>query len=367
MLTLLLVDDTPENLTVLGTILQPLYRVRVANSGRRALEIANTIPPPDLILLDVMMPEMDGHEVLRQLRKSPATATIPVIFVTAMDGDEDEELGLGLGAVDYITKPVKPSIVLARIRTHLELKQARDVLADTNHYLEQELQRRMRELTLVQDISMRALAGLAETRDNETGHHIRRTQLYVEALATQLHIDSPYRMQLNSERITLLGKAAPLHDIGKVGIPDHILLKPGPLNADEWAIMQTHAKLGGDAIERAIQDEGNHAPLAFLHVAMDIAYYHHERWDGTGYPDGLSGIQIPLAARIMAVADVFDALISNRVYKRAMPPEQARAIILDGSGRQFDPVIVTAFTQIYGELVAIANRYSDPLSENRVE
>jgi putative two-component system response regulator len=355
----LVVDDMPENLAVLGELLQPDYRVRIANSGQRALEVAASNPPPDLILLDVMMPELDGYAVLKRLRLHPETRDIPVIFVTAMDDIADEEQGFMLGAVDYIHKPIKPAIVLARVRTQLELKAARDILRNQNLFLESEVARRMRENQIVQDVSMRALASLAETRDNETGNHIRRTQAYVEVLARALMELPRYGALRQHDIIDIIVKAAPLHDIGKVGIPDHILMKPGPLTPEEWAIMQTHARIGAEAIEEALQGEENHAPLAFLHIAMDIAHSHHEKWDGSGYPDRIRGDAIPLPARLMAVADVFDALISRRVYKPPMPIEQAVAIINEGRGKHFDPEIVAAFEARIDDFRQIAARYVD--------
>lgn len=355
----LVVDDMPENLAVLGGLLQPDYRVRVANSGRRALEVAGGEPRPDLILLDVMMPGLDGHAVLRRLRADAATRDIPVIFVTAMEDVADEEQGLALGAVDYIHKPVKPAIVRARVRTQLELKAARDRLRDQNAWLEAEVERRMHDKLVIQDVSMRVLASLAETRDNETGNHIRRTQAYVEVLARAL-LDVPrFAVLRNPETVDLIVKAAPLHDIGKVGIPDHILLKPGPLDADEWRIMQRHAALGADAIETALKGERDLAPLAFLHVAMDIAHYHHEKWDGSGYPEGIAGDAIPPCARLMAVADVYDALISRRVYKPPLPVDEAVRIIQAGQGRHFDPDIVAAFEARLDDFRDIAARYAD--------
>jgi putative two-component system response regulator len=357
--SVLVVDDMPENLAVLGELLQTDYRVRVANSGRRALEVATSSPQPDLILLDVMMPELDGYDVLKLLRADAATRDIPVIFVTAMDASADEERGFALGAVDYIHKPIKPAVVLARVRTQLELKAARDSLRGQNVWLEKEVARRMRENLIVQDVSMRALASLAETRDNETGNHIRRTQAYVEVLANTLAAQS-HNSGLRAEGlIDIIVKAAPLHDIGKVGIPDHILLKPGPLTPDEWEIMKTHARLGAEAIEEALEGEEDHAPLAFLHIAMDIAHSHHEKWDGSGYPEGLKGIVIPLPARLMAVADVFDALISRRVYKPPMPFDEAADIIQKGAGSHFDPDVVSAFLARFDEFRQIASRFKD--------
>jgi putative two-component system response regulator len=356
--TILIVDDTPENLMILGDILQPTYRVLAANSGRRALQIVAGDPKPDLILLDVMMPDMNGYAVLAQLRQSPRTSDIPVIFVTAMDGTEDEERGLDVGAVDYIVKPMRPSIVLARIRTQLELKQARDWLKDRNAVLEAEIARRMTENQWIQDVSIHALAHLAETRDPETGNHLRRTQAYVRALAEALREHPRFAAFLGSSHtLETLVKSAPLHDIGKVGIPDHVLLKPGKLTADEWIVMKTHARLGAEAIEQAEQ-ESDHE-VEFLAVAKEIARHHHERWDGAGYPDGLAGDAIPISARLMALADVFDALISRRVYKPPLPFDEAQAIIVAERGRQFDPDVVDAFVRHFDHFKAIATRYSE--------
>ena len=251
------------------------------------------------------------------------------------------------------------AIVRARVRSQLELKVMRDLLTNRNTNLEIEVERRIRENHLIQDVSMRALASLAETRDNETGNHIRRTQAYVEVLAQTLR-DHPRFGGLRADGIIdIIVKAAPLHDIGKVGIPDHILLKPGPLSPEEWGVMQTHARLGADAIEAALGDEDDQAPLAFLHVAMDIACSHHEKWDGSGYPEGLKGESIPVPARLMALADVFDALISRRVYKPPMPIDVANKIIQEGSGSHFDPAVVEAFADTFEEFVDIASRYGD--------
>ncbi|MFA5241014.1 MAG: two-component system response regulator [Sulfuricella sp.] len=359
---LLVVDDNPDNVALLAGLLQADYRVLAATSGRRALELARGELRPDLILLDVMMPGMDGYAVLAALRDDPATRGIPVVFVTAMNATQDEERGLEEGAVDYITKPIRSPIVLARVRTQLELKRARDWLADQNVFLEEEVARRMEENQIVQDVSIHALGYLAEMRDPETGNHIRRTQGYVEALARHLQDHPRFAPILSEQFIRLLTKSAPLHDIGKVGIPDHILLKPGKLTAEEWAVMQTHAQLGAEAIEHA--ERIAEKPVAFLALAREIAHWHHEKWDGSGYPDGLAREAIPASARLMALADVFDALISPRVYKAPMPIEQAHGIIFEGRGRHFDPDVVDAFIAILDEFTAIAQRYHDDETAN---
>lgn len=355
--TILIVDDTPENLAVLGDLLQPSYRVRAANSGPRAIQIAGSDPRPDLILLDLMMPGMDGFEVLERLRRDPVTASIPVIFVTALSATEDEQWGLGLGAVDYITKPFRPAIVLARVKTQLELKRARDWLKNQNAYLEAEVARRMAENQLIQEVSIHALARLAEIRDPETGNHLRRTQEYVRTLALHLSRHPAHEAALSPAMIDTLARSAPLHDIGKVGIPDHILRKPGKLTPDEWVVMQTHAALGAEAIEQAERDAAR--PVDFLRAAKQIARHHHERWDGSGYPDGLAGDAIPLPARLMALADVFDALTARRVYKPPMPVEEARTLIVAQRGKHFDPDVVEAFESQSAVFRDIAARFAD--------
>ena len=356
--TLLVVDDVPGNLTVLGALLRDAgYQVKAANSGRAALRYAAQHPQPDLILLDVMMPEMDGCQVLAHLRADPATCFIPVIFLTALNDIQDEERGLEQGAADYITKPFLPTLVLARVRTQLEAKRARDWLRDQNAFLETEVARRMAENDLIQRVCIRALAHLAETRDPETGNHILRTQNYVRTLAIRVKNHPRFAAFLTGQTIELLARSAPLHDIGKVGIPDYILLKPGPLAPDEWAIMKTHAQIGADAIQQTEVDVEK--PVPFLTFAKEIARWHHEKWDGSGYPDGLAGDAIPVSARLMALADVFDALISVRVYKPAMPFEQARGIIAAGRGVHFDPDMTDAFLAHFDEFQAIAQRYRD--------
>ncbi|WP_446810491.1 response regulator [Methylomonas sp. 2BW1-5-20] len=355
--TILIVDDSPENLAVLSELLQPLYRVLVATSGQRALEMVAKQPHPDLILLDVMMPGMDGYQVFERLRADPVTRPIPVIFVTAMDSMESELHGLDVGAVDYITKPILPPIILARIRTQLELKQARDWLRDENSYLEAEIAKRMSENELIQKVSIRALAHLAETRDPETGNHILRTQGYVQHLALALQNHPRFASILTDHYIELLTRSAPLHDIGKVGIPDAILQKPGKLTAEEWIVMKTHAKLGSDAIEMAERDATRE--VEFLVLAKEIAHWHHEKWDGSGYPDALVGDAIPVSARIMALADVFDALISRRVYKEPMAIDQVKAIIAEGRGLHFDPDMTDAFLADFGVFGDIAACHLD--------
>ena len=361
--TVLIIDDAPENLIILTALLRPKYRVLTASSGQDGLRIVNTAPIPDLILLDVMMPDMDGYEVIANLHKNVATSDIPVIFLTGLTTVTDEEYGLRLGAVDYISKPITPSLVLARVRTQLEAKHARDWMKNQNAILEAEVARRMQENNLIQQVSIRALAHLAETRDRETGNHILRTQGYINRLATNLIHHPRFANTLNDRYIDQLTQSAPLHDIGKVGIPDYILLKPGKHTPEEWEIMKTHAKLGSDAIEQAERDIDIRP--AFLSTAKEIAHWHHERWDGSGYPDGLAKDAIPVSARLMAIADVFDALISPRAYKPAIPFEEARDMIAAERGKHFDPDLVDTFLSDFDEFVAIALRYGDDKDKNK--
>lgn len=355
--TILVVDDTPQNLTLMSELLCSRYVVKVATNGSKALRIARSTSPPDLILLDIMMPELDGYEVCRQLKEEASTREIPVIFLTAKSEVEDEQRGFDLGAVDYIAKPISPPTLLARVKTHLTLKTAADVLRGKSDFLEKEVARRTREVEELQDITVLTMASLAETRDNETGNHIRRTQYYVMALARALMEHPRFSHYLNRETIDVLFKSAPLHDIGKVGIPDRILLKPGRFEPAEFEVMKLHTTLGRDAIDSAEDRLGRTVP--FLKCAKEIAYSHQEKWDGTGYPQGLKGDEIPVSARLMAVADVYDALISKRVYKEAFPHEKAVAIVMDGRGTHFDPDVVDAFISIQEEFREIAMRFVD--------
>jgi putative two-component system response regulator len=354
--TVMVVDDTPDNLALMSVLLRDHYIVRVANSGERALRLAES-NPPDLILLDVMMPGMNGYEVCQRLKATAGTRDIPVIFLTAKAEMEDERKGLELGAVDYITKPVSPPIVMARVKTHLALKASADFLRDQNDYLEQEVAKRTREVAAIQDVTIQAMASLAETRDSDTGNHIRRTQHYVQALAEKLRDHPRFSDFLTERTITVLFKSAPLHDIGKVGIPDRILLKPGRFEPQEFEIMKTHTTLGRNAIECAERSLGT--DVEFLRMAKEIALSHHEKWDGTGYPQGLCGDAIPISARLMALADVYDALISRRVYKDGMPHEKAVQIILSGRASHFDPDIVDAFMALQEVFRATALRFAD--------
>ena len=355
--TILVVDDERLNINLLVELLGDRHTVLVAKNGEQALARAHGSPAPELILLDIMMPEMDGYEVLRRLRSDPATHAIPVIFITAMGEVGDETKGFEMGAVDYITKPFSPAVVMARVSTQLSLERARRLLAAQNQILEEKVAERTRELELTRDVTMHSLASLAETRDNETGNHIRRTQHYVRLLAERLRDHPKYGGYLDDATIDLLFKSAPLHDVGKVGVPDSILLKPGKLTDEEFEVMKGHTTLGRDAIDSSERALGEGA--SFLRLIREIAYTHHEKWDGSGYPRGLRGEEIPISGRLMAVADVYDALISKRVYKAAFSHEKAVEIIREGRGSHFDPDMVDGFLLIADSFDAVAQRFVD--------
>ncbi|MBW8896638.1 MAG: two-component system response regulator [Massilia sp.] len=359
--TILIVDDTPDNIMLLSRLLKDKYNTKIATNGTTALQIANASPDIDLILLDVMMPGVDGYETCRQLKANPLTADIPVIFLTAKSQIEDEAMGLTLGAVDYLAKPISPPILFARVATQLTLKSAHQLLQTQNQNLEKIVSERTAQLTLMQDATIMAMASMAETRDNETGNHIRRTQNYVRALALQLRSHPRFAHELSDENIELLYKSAPLHDIGKVGIPDRILLKPGKLTSDEFEIMKLHAVYGRNTIQLVEKHLGG--SNGFLTYARQIAHSHQEKWDGSGYPDNLTGDDIPLAARLMAVADVYDALISRRVYKPPFTHQEALDIMKKGRGSHFDPDVIDAFFAIEQRFAAIAAEFNDADAE----
>lgn len=322
--TLLLVDDEPTNLHVLRHILQQDYRLIYARDGEKALLLCQQ-EQPNLILMDVMMPGMSGYDVCRQLKRDPATTNIPVIFITAMTDTRDEAEGFQAGAVDYMTKPVSPAIVRARVRTHLSLVKM-DELIQTR-------------LEIIQRLSR-----AAEYKDNETGLHVIRMSHYAHVLAKAIGY-SPSTAEN-------LMHAAPMHDVGKIGIPDAILQKPGKLDSAEWEIMRTHTTIGAEII-------GEHSS-SVLKTARTIALYHHEKWNGMGYPHGLKAEDIPMEARIIAIADVFDALTSVRPYKPAWPLDKTLALLNSESGQHFDPELVKAFTLELPAILAIKDRWAEP-------
>ena len=364
MKTILLIDDDPATLEVINECLRHHFRTRIATRGKKGMQLAQMSPAPDLVLLDLELPDMNGYQICSALKREPGTADIPVIFLSSHSDIADITRGLELGAVDYVPKPVAPPILLARVRTQLRLREAQIHLADRNLHLEslvrertRDLEARTLDLQRNQELTIVALGAIAETRDNETGNHIRRTRAYVRTLIEYLLLQPAQRDRMPPEEWALIAKCAPLHDIGKVGIPDQILLKQGPLDASEFAIMKQHTTLGRDALRAAELRVDAHDP--FLRIVSEIVYSHHERWDGTGYPQGLCGEAIPLAARLMAIADVYDALISKRVYKPAFSHAKAAEIIAEGRGRHFDPLLVDCFLVCAETFNAIAVLHSD--------
>lgn len=335
--TILVVDDAPENLDLMKGVLGPYYRLQIATNGRLALKIALSEHPPDLILLDVMMPGMDGYEACRYLKADDRTCDIPILFVTAKSSTEDETHGLSLGAADYLTKPISPPIVLARVKTHLTINDRRKLLADQVEQRTQQLKQRSLELDETRLEVIRQLGRAAEYRDNETGMHVIRMSRYVKLLALHAGLSEPEAEQMMY--------AAMMHDIGKIGVPDHILLKPGKLTADEFAIIKTHCLTGYEIIGQQNS--------ALLQLGGLIAYTHHEKWNGKGYPQGLIGAAIPFAGRITAICDVFDALTSSRPYKQAWSTDKSLELITNEAGAHFDPDLVPIFISLVPKILAI--------------
>ncbi len=351
---ILVVDDTPDNIILVSGLLKNDYRIKVATNGEKAL-VEVTRKKPDLILLDIMMPVMDGYETCRRLQASSDFRDIPIIFLTAKSEVEDEFMGLEMGAVDYITKPISPPILMARVKTHIQLKHSKDELKLYTEYLEETVAQRTKSVGHLQELSIMAMSALAEARDNETGFHIHRTKLYGKILIMDLWASNKALNRLDSDDIKMIVASFPLHDIGKVGIPDNVLLKPGKLNSMETEIMRNHTRIGLDALLRAetMLAESD----SFLKYAKEIVFAHHERWDGFGYPQKLKGDAIPISARIMALADVYDALRSKRVYKEAFSHEATVELIINEKGKHFDPDVVDAFLRNADEFCRISNQF----------
>ncbi|MHA4867634.1 HD-GYP domain-containing protein [Duganella sp. PWIR1] len=350
----LIVDAATDHLILMNGMLEDQYEVRLANSGRAALEIMQTVPRPHLVVVDAGLNDVDGYSVCQQLKSSPDTADIPVILLQA-----DEQRALDLCAADVVPKPVNASVLRARVDTHLQLRHSRELLKQQRNLLEHVVEEVTLELSQMLDAMIWAMASLAETREYETANHLRRVQHYIAALGRQLQSHKRFEEELSDANIKALFKAAPLHDIGKVSIPDAILLKPDRLTDDEFEIMKKHTVYGRDAIVNVEHALGY--TNTFLRYAREIAYSHQEKFDGSGYPQGLAGEAIPMSARLMAVADVYDALISKRVYKPAFTHETAMEMIRQGSGEHFDPDVVDAMLTVEEEFMAIANRYTDPV------
>lgn len=337
---ILIVDDTIANIRILDGILKNDYDISVATDGANALEIANSSTKPDLILLDVKMPGMDGYEVCKKLKSNTKTTHIPVLFVTTQSEIKDETKGLQLGAVDYITKPISPPIVASRVRNHMNLHLHQSHLEDL-------VKERTKQLRTGYIDTVRRLTLASEFKDEDTGAHIKRISYYTESLSREIGMDCEF--------CDSIFYASPMHDIGKVAIPDSILLKEGPLNEKEFQIMKTHTEIGAKILQ------GSESP--FLQMAIDIALYHHERWDGSGYPDGLKEHEIPLTARIMNISDQYDALRSKRPYKPAFDQSKSYTIIVKGDGRtmpgHFDPEILEVFKKVAGDFEDIFNEHTN--------
>lgn len=364
----LVVDDMLDNLFILTQfLLDHGYSVRTAKTGGEAVAIVSA-NPPDLVLLDINLPDMSGFEVCRHLKAVEASRDIPVIFLSGLDNTSDKVKGFEAGGVDYITKPFKIEELLARVQTHVEMRQmhirlehevrerkrAEEALKKSNEELEQRVVERTRDLLIAQDATISSMAILAEFRDPETGAHIQRTKLYVKLLLEKLSLC----ITLLPEAIELIWRSAPLHDIGKVAIPDGILFKPEKLTDAEFEQMKKHTTLGYETIRKAELILGKNS---FLNFAKEITWSHHEKWDGTGYPQGLKGEEIPMTARIMALADVYDALVSERPYKQVFPHKKAMEIIHSGSGIHFEPLLVKIFMEHHEDFDKIARQYKDVL------
>lgn len=350
--SILIAGGSQETLNAMRSWLESRYRLLLAGTGAEAIALAQATPP-DLILLDASLPDMDSFTVFRQFQCNVATAALPVIFLTA--SPHEEQRALQDGAADVLGKPLAAGTVLARVNTQLELKTARAMLRERKAHFAHLLEERTREAAQMQDATIIAMASLAESRDQDTGNHIRRTQHYVATLARELRFHDRHARELTDEHIALLFKAAPLHDIGKVGVADAILQKPGKLTAAEFEQMKLHTVYGRDAIAGVEKTLG--ATNQFLRYASEITYSHHEYWDGSGYPQGLAGEAIPLSARVMAVADVYDALISARPYRPAFTHETAVELIRQGSGEHFDPDVVDAMLAVEEKFMAIAGQF----------
>ncbi len=360
---ILIVDDDPSFRRLVMVTLRNDYATEEAGYGQEALERIAAFQP-GLVLLDIVMPGIDGHETCRRIKTS--SPMIRVVMVSARSSSQEQLRAFEAGADDYVVKPFDPQDFRARIRLHFQLQEAmaaaaaiRSEIESRNLLLRQEAKRHTRDMIALQDIAVFTLAKVAESRDQQTGGHLARMRAYSQILAEELARGEPYAEQIDARFLEDLYRSSPLHDIGKVGIPDSILLKPGPLAADELAVMQQHAVMGANILDEAV----TRCPGGgFLEMAALIARYHHERFDGKGYPLGLSGRQIPLAARIVAVADVFDALTSVRPYKRAIPVRQAKSIVRRDSGRHFDPVIVEAFLRRFEDLVSVRQEASQDIA-----
>lgn len=353
---IMVVDDTPANLKLLEKILQGQgYRVKQFPRGAMALRAAAQ-NPPDLILLDIMMPELDGIEVCRRLKTDERLKDIPVLFLSALDGTDDKIKAFSAGGLDYVTKPFQEAEVLARVKTHLELRRARRELEKHTFHLEDLVREKIQEISDSQLATILAISKLAEYRDDETGRHIERTRTFCQILAKKLRENHRYAERITDAFIENIYHAAPLHDIGKIGIADNILLKPGKLTPEEFEIMKTHTTIGAMTLQSV---RARYPKNTFINMGIALTRSHHEKWDGSGYPDGLVGEDIPLSGRIMAIVDVYDALRSKRPYKEAFTHEKSCRIIQEGAGKHFDPIVVEAFFALETQFAEIREHMKD--------
>lgn len=353
---IMIIDDKKDNLRLLSQILQrDEYKIRPVNSGKTAL-LAAAEEKPDLVLLDIMMPEMDGFEVARNFKEDIRLKNVPIIFLSALSDIENIIRSFDEGGIDYITKPFFSEEVKKRVETQLRLVEMRKKLEDANKNLSIKVYEQIKEITDAQLAIIFALAKLAEYRDDDTGKHLIRVRKICRILAQHLRQKEKYKDQIDDEFIENIYTVSPLHDIGKVGIPDNILLKPGKLTPEEFEIMKTHTELGSKAIKDVAQEYKSNN---LLKMGCAVAKHHHERWDGNGYPEGVKGEEIPLCARIVAVADVYDALRTKRVYKEPFSHEKSRDIIINSSGGHFDPGIIEVFLEVEDKIIEISEVYSD--------
>ena len=353
--TIMYVDDNKANLAMGKGMLEEFYDVYALPSADKLLQFLKRVKP-DLILLDIEMPGMNGYEAMTMLKADKQYADIPVIFVTAKNGEAEELDGLELGAIDYVTKPFSAALLLKRIENHLLLQKQQSKLQDFNKNLLNMVKDKTAQIFGLQYALISTVADLVESRDSLTGSHVNRTQKYLEALVDQLLKEGIYEDEMLAWDMDIMLPSAQLHDLGKISISDTILNKPGKLTPQEYEIMKTHVEKGVDAIER-MEKFGYFAE--YLNLAKIFAATHHEKWDGSGYPQGLKEQGIPLEGRIMALVDVYDALISERPYKRAFSADESAQIIVMGSGTHFDPAIVAVFEKLAGEFAGIAQKYSD--------
>ena len=358
---ILIADDVQANRFILSQLLTEMgYSVIQTSDGREALDQVMQ-KKPDIVILDIAMPEMDGIEVCRIIKTNPLTKVIPVLIITAHGDDEHHLKALDAGADDFLSKPYKVHFLKARLKSLLALKLMNDASLGYQESLKRMNIELMEKLISTQDITIVALAKLAEFRDPETGEHLERMREYTKLIAHKLRELPKYRYYISDRYVENLYKSSPLHDIGKVGIRDDVLLKPGKLTPDEFEMMKLHTTIGGDALASATQFSG--LDRSFLDMGKDIAYSHHENWDGTGYPRGFKGEQIPLSARILAIADVYDALTSRRVYKEAFTHDNARKIIVEDCKSHFDPEVLSAFLDLEQQFIDVRNRYQDSRNE----